>query len=1380
VDITTIQDVKIKDVVEIHGGYTAYVDLGLELFDDSRNVERMARYRPIASHRQAFQRLARALDVKDKRCYLLTGSYGTGKSHLCLMFANYLQTPADERPMPEFLAHYADSDAAAAEKLAARRTKGRYLVALCEWGGRGDFDEVVLRAVDEALRREGFGEDFDTQYDQALKKIAKWEALERTGDQKGHFFTDLKAALSAMAPPQTLSGFSNRLRGFDFTALEDFKRLHLDLTTAPFVYDKDNLLDIITSTLASARFKERFLGLLVLFDEFGDTLERGHMSPKLFQQFGQLAADPPAGCARLIFVGTAHKTLTAYGKDYSSVDFRTASDRVEEVALTTEGVEDLISAIVRPRRDDPLWTAYIAPRAAVFDSLVTDCKRLKLFDWLTSPQIRRKIIEGIYPMHPMATHALLRLAQDVASNNRSVYTFFSGDLADDAPGSYGRFVAETPVEQGGKVALYTADLLCDYFADTLTSDNRELRDTIRDIVKDYEHTRRELNRVVGQDAMARAEFLADPLIERLLRLVLIYEIVGVPVSFDNLQFGLYRTTEGERAELHNRLARLSEKGVLYYVKDAGVYEFKKSSSIDLDRLIESYKQDPEHEPSDLVAELNLLVPFDKRTDSYLEAKDYNQSFGEDKRLERRLVRPADLGTEIDTPTGKRSYFAGLEDELRREAGRGEREGFALYAVCQTIEEVSRAKDLAGRNTSERVVVAVPKVPVPLRDAVMTLRALEEMERTADTLNFTVQDKARLQARLDGEAGRPGARDALRARRDQLLNPREVVWYARYAGSHPANETRPYDAANLVMSRLYDDGRNRFPHDDFNKLRLKTERVKNTGLKDAIEHLLDYASDLAIDTAGSQRGENRYLQRCLLNQGALREVRREGSKSLCEIERDTAKYRASMPALAAMVREVMALGPNDKLAVPAWLNTYREPPYGQGSIALSLALAYIRRMFGDSIRIKSDASAVGELPLREFDTVAELVEGRRPNAVLSYRPLRPEERALLNTIRTMFAPPSSAADGARDATVPEAYDALKAWWDGLPPLSQSPRLYPRQDGVHTAGVVDALTRIAAREPSTFLFDDLPVAFGAESGLVVTEATVEVIAKGLPGVKEALEGAIGHVADRIMDEVRQVFGVAQLTFSDIVSGVSEWYNALDTNQRDPHAPWQNHESKPLVVQMRQITDARATFLNTLPSSTDYGLGPVERWVSDRTEEYIGRIRRGKERIEAHRLKVASPEVRLVGAGASLIADGQVRFSDSVAVILHTEDKRTRVYVAEGSADPTDPNAVREEVVGDAPLTIREHKTLRYAAQDADGNWSRIETLALYNVNKEYEIAVAAQPQLDGTATAQLVFPRDQSSFMVTCRSLFTQALGRGAVTRDQLLNGVRAALAALEED
>ena len=104
-------DVLIRDISE---AYASYVNLAEEFSDDEKNRGRMKGYRPIESHRDALGRLIRALYPNDHRVYALRGSYGTGKSHLFLMLANYFQ-PVNRRS--------------------------------CRDGKRGDFPSMSLRSV---------------------------------------------------------------------------------------------------------------------------------------------------------------------------------------------------------------------------------------------------------------------------------------------------------------------------------------------------------------------------------------------------------------------------------------------------------------------------------------------------------------------------------------------------------------------------------------------------------------------------------------------------------------------------------------------------------------------------------------------------------------------------------------------------------------------------------------------------------------------------------------------------------------------------------------------------------------------------------------------------------------------------------------------------------------------------------------------------------------------------------------------------------------------------------------------------------------------------------------------------------------------------------
>ncbi|MBU2610660.1 MAG: hypothetical protein KJ606_06885 [Chloroflexi bacterium] len=100
----------------------------------------------------------------------------------------------------------------------------------------------------------------------------------------------------------------------------------------------------------------------------------------------------------------------------------------------------------------------------------------------------------------------------------------------------------------------------------------------------------------------------------------------------------------------------------------------------------------------------------------------------------------------------------------------------------------------------------------------------------------------------------------------------------------------------------------------------------------------------------------------------------------------------------------------------------------------MSLACIRRYFGDSIIIKSDDTAIVGMQLRDFEMVVNIVQERRyPQAFLSYCLLREEERALASKVFEIFAETNTSA--AKNVTLQEAYNALKSWWDVLPPLAR---------------------------------------------------------------------------------------------------------------------------------------------------------------------------------------------------------------------------------------------------------------------------------------------------------------------------------------------------------
>ena len=174
---------KIKDVVFLKTGYANFVELKSAFEESQQNADRMAMYRPTKAHRRAFERISRGLfQPTDKKFYLLSGSYGTGKSHLCLMTANVLSRSSGDPAIAGFYENYSKLDSEAAKHLKNIRKDGQYLVAICDYHSGQRFEDVVMKAVFEACAAKGLDAQVETEFDEAERQLAAWK---EQGDKSG-------------------------------------------------------------------------------------------------------------------------------------------------------------------------------------------------------------------------------------------------------------------------------------------------------------------------------------------------------------------------------------------------------------------------------------------------------------------------------------------------------------------------------------------------------------------------------------------------------------------------------------------------------------------------------------------------------------------------------------------------------------------------------------------------------------------------------------------------------------------------------------------------------------------------------------------------------------------------------------------------------------------------------------------------------------------------------------------------------------------------------------------------------------------------------------------------------------------------------------------
>jgi hypothetical protein len=358
----------------------------------------------------------------------------------------------------------------------------------------------------------------------------------------------------------------------------------------------------------------------------------------------------------------------------------------------------------------------------------------------------------------------------------------------------------------------------------------------------------------------------------------------------------------------------------------GVYEFRRSEAADFETMIEEYKTDPDNQPADLAQEVVELVPLGKG-EQWLEAKNYNLPYDEDKRLLRVFVRPGDLEAQIPHDGEMVDFFTYQEGQMQAMRDWKDRyEGVAVYVLCETDEEVQRARRLAEGNQSRYVIIGIPHQPIPIRDAVMNLRAVLHIQKTEDLDAMSLQDRSRLQQDLIGDEQKGYKGGFIKARR-QYLAGKALTWYAaggRVLVSQPSSE---YEPADELMRDLFSQ-RNAFPHPYLNPIHVtRFGPGKDVILSDAIETLLRTHRPVEIDhNAAANRGEIRFLKKCLADNGALVQLGPyRGSVAEYQVEANPGKFCEKLPALGAMMDRLRGLGQGERVPVRELIETYARDP-----------------------------------------------------------------------------------------------------------------------------------------------------------------------------------------------------------------------------------------------------------------------------------------------------------------------------------------------------------------------------------------------------------------------------------------------------------------------
>ncbi len=1358
---------KIKEVVKISGGYTDVVDLTQQFSDPEANSQLMEKYRPIKAHRDAFAELANSLNQKDKRFYFLSGSYGTGKSHLCLMAANYFANSSLSPEMSAFFQNYKDAqqavklkpgeqlDETLAAVLQARRNEGAFLVAICRHGLNLEFEGTILRALQEALA--GTGVELNTHFNEAVRKIQQWD---KDRQNRPHF-KNLVEYLDSNHKGLTVEELIKGLRENREESFKIFKDSFSEITTADFTFSRDNLLDILKDVLSDDNFKSKFRGLLIIYDEFGYALDDNNVRLSEMQEFAQFCANSNQKHLPVIFIGTGHKAFRNHGNVGDAVHYDTIVDRVKEVGLQTQGMEDIIGAIVSPETSHPAWENEIASKPAIFQSLVAGANRLNLFNWLRAPVLENNIVRNIYPLHPLATFALLHLAREVGAENRSLFRFFSpkvdpetGEWVDIDKFSYPWFVSENNISSPGGLNLYTMDLLSDYFKDGLSSDNKKLNPNIRQSLKNFEESLRFLNNYVArefEEQLLKKEDL-DDLFIKVLKTILIFESVSserlhLPATFENICFALNAVSKIEKDSVESRLSLLEKINVISVANK--VYELRKSDAKDIQRLVDDLKADPKNHPASLLdafLKYRPLTPEEK----FIEAKDYNTTFSEDKRLLTLLVNPSQLEQKSVVKGVELNFFekcvADRVDSLLRPDGY---DGTAVFVFCQSDDQISEAKRMLKISKCVEVVSSVPVKPSNILNDILTLIALDIIKASADYNNFSTLEIAQF-----NEISR-NALNSLDAEKEKWFNNKNLVWFTVDGNTLQVNASKQHDIANKIIENKFSSFRNKKNFPDFSKSHINISSSNKRILNEAIETLMDLSRSIVIENGlPDNRGAVKYLSKCFVNNQVIRFIKEENNKRYFEPETDRSKFVAVFPAYEVMLRDIESSAGKGWLNFNSFIRPYYEK-YGLGQISLILFFLLARRTFGDSLRLKKNAPDYVDLNFNDASVPFSLISMEYKDAVFKYEPVSAEQKNYYTILYNIFNSASALAGNVY--TLVEAHSAISDWWRTLPNLVKIPSFCNKD----LTPLHKLFLTAQSADPYTFIKKNLMEALGLEENELLNRSKIESIRLRLTGFKNFVEELEESKKNSIREKLKEMFNAETLADLDLFEAIRGWHNSLDKHQRDHISSFHDNDSKPLVKRINSVSNQSEFIFNILPS--DYGLGSVISWESDKTVIFIDKIRSGKKKIEENASRVGG--VSIQPDNSANMETNFIRHKGGFDITVTPENNDDVIYFTEDGSDPSDEKSQRKKIKKNEKISVKGNKTIRFVVQEPGGQYGAPRSYTVIDESDKCRIQ-RAHLGFKGEEQITFIFPADPKDVEISLKSFINEIINSNVITKKDL--------------
>lgn len=552
----------ITDMISTAPGFQTSVNIAYDLFNSGK-VQSLI---PTTSAINLFEDiLLSTANSATNRSRILIGAYGKGKSHIILSILSFL-CQKDISSNASLLQKIHEVNPKLYEYALEYINSPQKLLPVIINGSNTSLVQSFMGALYNTLKTFELAELMpETHFQAAIKMISLW---------KSEYPDTLCQFQNAVNMPA--DEFAVRLSNFDVEAYTTFEKIYPSLTSGsefnPFSgFDVIELYEKVINVLPNAGFS----GIFVVYDEFSKYLEssitKASVSDvKMLQDFAEKCCRSGAKQMHLLLI--SHKEIQNYIDilPKQKVDgWKGVSERFSHVHLYSDFsqiYEIIAQAIIK---EPNCWNCFYQEHRCAFEEAQKKYSKSKLFADCNQEDLRFAIVE-CYPLHPVTTFILPRISEKVAQNERTLFTFISGQEASTLSSVLKRL--------DGNFPLVTADALYDYFApqmrkEVYTSEIHQL----------YRLTTRILSKLEMDSLHAK-------IVKSIALIYCLGQFERLAPTVDTI-LDIYVNEAVSAEEVNDAILDLVQKQCVVYLRRSNAFlKLKESSGVDIYQTIEDVIQ----------------------------------------------------------------------------------------------------------------------------------------------------------------------------------------------------------------------------------------------------------------------------------------------------------------------------------------------------------------------------------------------------------------------------------------------------------------------------------------------------------------------------------------------------------------------------------------------------------------------------------------------------------------------------------------------------------------------------------------------------------------------------------------------------------------------